>query len=96
MPFIRFSSHRARSYGLRALDRHPQAYFSFHRKTGPGGVYEVTAEEIARLGDQAVHVRGTGHEWTRDEAREAGRKSGVVRRQRLVLPSPSTTLNGVR
>ena len=59
MPFIRFSSHRARSYGLRALDRHPQAYFSFHRKTGPGGVYEVTAEEIARMKARLGHARFT-------------------------------------
>ena len=49
MPYIRFSSHRAREYGLRALDRRPLSYYSWKRKTGPGGVYELTEEEIAKL-----------------------------------------------
>jgi general stress protein YciG len=32
--------------------------------------------EIARKGGQAAHVKGTAHEFTRDEARAAGRKGG--------------------
>jgi general stress protein YciG len=34
--------------------------------------------EIARKGGRAAHQRGTAHEWTSDEAREAGRKGGGV------------------
>jgi general stress protein YciG len=33
--------------------------------------------EIARKGGKAAHEKGTAHEWTPEEAREAGRKSGV-------------------
>jgi len=32
--------------------------------------------EIARKGGIAAHTRGTAHEWTSDEARNAGRKGG--------------------
>lgn len=34
---------------------------------------------IASRGGRAAHEKGTAHEWTRDEAREAGRKGGAVR-----------------
>ena len=34
--------------------------------------------EIARKGGKAAHAKGTAHEFTKDEAREAGRKGGVV------------------
>ena len=34
--------------------------------------------EIARKGGQAAHQRGTAHEFTSDEAREAGRKGGIA------------------
>ena len=34
--------------------------------------------EIARKGGRIAHQRGTAHEWTRDEAREAGRKGGSI------------------
>jgi hypothetical protein len=33
--------------------------------------------EIARKGGKAAHEKGTAHEWTPEEAREAGRKSSV-------------------
>ncbi len=32
--------------------------------------------EIASKGGRAAHERGTAHEWSSDEAREAGRKGG--------------------
>jgi general stress protein YciG len=42
--------------------------------------------EIARKGGKAAHAAGTAHEFTGDEAREAGRKGGLAshakRRQR--------------
>jgi len=46
--------------------------------------------EIASKGGRAAHEKGTAHEWTADEARNAGRKGGQVSRGgrgRLVLPS---------
>jgi general stress protein YciG len=33
--------------------------------------------EIARLGGQAAHTQGTAHQFTADEAREAGRRGGT-------------------
>lgn len=35
--------------------------------------------EISRLGGRASHARGRGHEFTPEEAREAGRKGGRSR-----------------
>jgi general stress protein YciG len=37
--------------------------------------------QIARVGGKAAHVAGTAHEFTRDEARAAGRKGGLVTQQ---------------
>jgi general stress protein YciG len=34
--------------------------------------------EIASKGGRAAHVRGTAHEWTSEQAREAGRKGGLA------------------
>ena len=34
--------------------------------------------EIASKGGRAAHAKGTAHEWSADEAREAGRKGGVA------------------
>lgn len=34
--------------------------------------------EIASKGGRAAHEKGTAHEWSSDEAREAGRKGGVA------------------
>jgi len=34
--------------------------------------------QIASRGGKAAHEKGTAHEWTREEAREAGRKGGVA------------------
>lgn len=70
MPFIRFGSHRARMYGLQALPRKPQAYWSFKRDTGPGGVYEVTEEEIARMRASSHHARFTRLRGPYDDLRE--------------------------
>jgi hypothetical protein len=46
--------------------------------------------EIASKGGRAAHEKGTAHEWTADEARNAGRKGGQVSRGgrgRLILSS---------
>lgn len=34
--------------------------------------------EIASKGGRAAHAKGTAHEWSRDEARTAGRKGGEM------------------
>jgi len=41
--------------------------------------------EIASKGGKAAHQKGTAHEWTPDEAREAGRKGGHTPRQRRAV-----------
>ncbi len=46
--------------------------------------------EIASKGGRAAHEKGTAHEWTAEEARNAGRKGGQVSRGgrgRLILPA---------
>jgi general stress protein YciG len=34
--------------------------------------------EIASMGGRAAHQKGRAHEWTSEEAREAGRKGGLA------------------
>ncbi len=45
--------------------------------------------EIASKGGKAAHQKGTAHEWTSEEARDAGRKGGIAshRRRREQLAS---------
>ena len=48
--------------------------------------------EIASKGGKAAHQKGTAHEWTSEEAREAGRKGGMAshrRKQQQQQASPS-------
>jgi len=50
--------------------------------------------EIASKGGRAAHQKGTAHEWTSDEARNAGRKGGQISRGgrgRLVEPALGST-----
>ena len=42
----------------------------------------VKQREIASKGGKAAHQKGTAHEWTSDEAREAGRKGGMASHRR--------------
>ena len=43
--------------------------------------------DIASKGGKAAHQKGTAHEWTSEEARDAGRKGGIAshRRRREAL-----------
>jgi hypothetical protein len=53
--------------------------------------------EIASKGGRAAHEKGTAHEWTPDEARNAGRKGGQISRGgrgRLVAP-PAGDVNTI-
>jgi len=53
--------------------------------------------EIASKGGRAAHEKGTAHEWTADEARNAGRKGGQVSRGgrgRLIVSPESAPVRG--
>jgi hypothetical protein len=50
--------------------------------------------EIASKGGKAAHQKGTAHEWTSEEARDAGRKGGLAshrRRREQVLAGGNST-----
>ena len=51
--------------------------------------------EIASKGGKAAHQKGTAHEWTSEEARDAGRKGGIAshRRRREQSGGPGTSGN---
>jgi hypothetical protein len=52
--------------------------------------------EIASKGGRAAHEKGTAHEWSAEEARNAGRKGGQVSRGgrgRLVVPGDALAAN---
>jgi len=44
--------------------------------------------EIASKGGKAAHQKGTAHEWTSEEAREAGRKGGMASHRRKQEQGP--------
>ena len=52
------------------------------RPRGFAAMDRALVREIARKGGKAAHEQGTGHEFTSDEARVAGRKGGLATRAR--------------
>jgi general stress protein YciG len=51
--------------------------------------------EIASKGGKAAHQKGTAHEWTSEEARDAGRKGGIAsHRRRREQTGPEETSAG--
>ncbi len=52
--------------------------------------------EIASKGGRAAHEKGTAHEWTADEARNAGRKGGQISRggRGRLMPGASSGAGG--
>jgi general stress protein YciG len=54
--------------------------------------------DIASKGGKAAHQKGTAHEWTSEEAREAGRKGGMAshrrkqEQQQPAVESPSVSI----
>jgi general stress protein YciG len=48
------------------------------RKRGFAAMDPERQKEIASKGGRAAHAKGTAHEWSRDQARIAGKKGGVV------------------
>jgi uncharacterized protein len=54
--------------------------------------------EIASKGGKAAHQKGTAHEWTSEEAREAGRKGGMAshrRKQEQQTPESGSSASSV-
>jgi general stress protein YciG len=52
--------------------------------------------QIASKGGKAAHAKGRAHEWTVDEAREAGRKGGsAIHRPAFVHGQPPEAETGV-
>ena len=53
--------------------------------------------EIASKGGRAAHEKGTAHEWTPDEARNAGRKGGQISRggRGRLMPSSAGDVNSL-
>jgi uncharacterized protein len=51
--------------------------------------------EIASKGGKAAHQKGTAHEWTSEEAREAGRKGGMASHRRKQEQQQSQQPTGV-
>ena len=49
-------------------------------KRGFAAMDEAKQREIASKGGKAAHAKGTAHEFTSQEAREAGRKGGQASR----------------
>ena len=54
--------------------------------------------EIASKGGKAAHQKGSAHEWTSEEAREAGRKGGIAsqRRKQDVSEASSSPVDNAR
>ena len=53
--------------------------------------------EIASKGGKAAHQKGTAHEWTSEEARDAGRKGGIAshaRRREALAQTPGSAASG--
>lgn len=50
--------------------------------------------DIASKGGKAAHQKGTAHEWTSEEAREAGRKGGMASHRRKQEQQQQQTPDG--
>ncbi len=48
-------------------------------------------KKIASKGGKAAHAKGRAHEWTVEEAREAGRKGGAASHRQPPAGMPSDT-----
>lgn len=48
------------------------------KKQGLATLSPERIREIASMGGKACHAQGKGHQWTSEEAREAGRKGGLI------------------
>lgn len=48
------------------------------KQRGFGSMDKAKQREIASKGGKAAHKQGTAHEWTSEEAIQAGRKGGLT------------------
>jgi general stress protein YciG len=78
------SGYRALSrYGVGAFIGHRRRRRFIWRRLRRHGIIVVVIinrdkhREIAQKGGKAAHVKGTAHEWTSEQAPEAGRKGGT-------------------
>lgn len=53
---------------------------------GFASMERLKQRDIASKGGKAAHHKGTAHEWTSDEACEAGRKGGMASHRRKQEP----------
>jgi len=54
------------------------------KRRGFASMDPTKQKEIAKRGGQAAHARGTAHQWTAEEAKEAGRRGGLARSKKPV------------
>ncbi len=55
---------------------------------------QTRQREIASKAGKAAHLKGTAHEWSSEEAREAGRRGGMAsQRKRQKVAQESTPQN---
>ena len=59
---------------------------------GFGSMDREKQREIASKGGKAAHVKGTAHEWTSEQAREAGRKGGMASHRNRAQSDESAVL----
>ena len=52
------------------------------KKCGFASMDPAKQREIASKGGRAAHEKGTAHEWSSEEAREAGRRGGMASHRR--------------
>ena len=52
--------------------------------------------EIASKGGKAAHLKGTAHEWSSEQAREAGRKGGMASHRKRQEQRPQESAPGDR
>jgi uncharacterized protein len=67
----------------------PRSWKMAKEDRGFASMDRAKQREIARKGGKAAHLKGTAHEWTSEEARQAGRKGGMAsHKRRKPLPLP--------
>ena len=72
-------------------------------KRGFASLSPERRKEVASSGGRAVHIKGTAHRWTVEEAREAGKKGFLMREQKGLekieipeVPNPDPSKCGAR
>jgi general stress protein YciG len=69
-----------------AFAMQPQASFTGGQMAiedrGFASMDKTRQREIASRGGKIAHLKGVAHEWTSEEAREAGRKGGIAHKRR--------------